>query len=128
MTPAELQTAADELDRLEELEPRPGRVCLANRLRRGAVFLAVWSELVGDVTSARKALVGMSHPPDPRYPVDIWGRKRPRDDERVVKFAEKVYGTELAPWQRRVLREILDADPTDPHPLKPSPIDSERRP
>jgi hypothetical protein len=39
MTPQELRTAADDLDRLEELEPRPGRVALANRLRRGAEWL-----------------------------------------------------------------------------------------
>lgn len=32
----DLLAAADDLDRLEELEPRPGRVGLANRLRRYA--------------------------------------------------------------------------------------------
>lgn len=40
MTPDELRTAADDLDRLEELEPRPGRVGLADRLRRGAEWLS----------------------------------------------------------------------------------------
>ena len=30
---SDLTDAADDLDRLEELEPRPGRVGLANRLR-----------------------------------------------------------------------------------------------
>lgn len=39
MTLNELRTAADDLDRLEELEPRPGRVWLADRLRRGAEWL-----------------------------------------------------------------------------------------
>ena len=31
---SDLTEAADDLDRLEELEPRPGRVGLANRLRK----------------------------------------------------------------------------------------------
>ena len=38
MTPDELRTAADDLDRLEEFEPRPGRIWLSNRLRRHAAM------------------------------------------------------------------------------------------
>lgn len=46
MTPDEIRTAADDLDRLEELEPRPGRVGLANRLRRGAEWMEAAREHV----------------------------------------------------------------------------------
>lgn len=35
---SDLTDAADDLDRLEELEPKPGRVGLANRLRVVAQF------------------------------------------------------------------------------------------
>ena len=44
MSVEDLQAAADDLDRLEELEPRPGRVGLANRLRR-----------IPDLVAAREA-------------------------------------------------------------------------
>lgn len=62
----DLLAAADDLDRLEELDPRPGRVGLANRLRRAVreVNQIAWCEVhgIGDTWLEAEQCLGANFP------------------------------------------------------------------
>lgn len=117
---SDLLDAADDLDRLEELEPKPGRVGLANRLRHLGVTLLDYT-LIEDLetnspTGIREALI--IHPGD--YVAII--TKDPLTDQAAHDMRRMFEAT--WPDVRVALIAGLDAEivvlsPTDPRLLQP---------